>query len=109
MDPFPINLLGRKPIRKRINYVHKDQLAFYGSEDPDYSCAQFRTCYRFQENTVRWLAMKLEDDIGPIAYTNNALMLNNGFVMRLGFIQQVLSSLKLEMERGLVRAQCTES
>ena len=73
MDPFPINLLGREPIRKRINFVHKDQLAFYGSEDPDYSCAQFRTRYRFQENTVRWLAMKLEDDIGPIAYTNNAL------------------------------------
>ena len=58
---------------KRIKYHRKDQLDVYGSSDLDDSCEQFRSKYRFRENTVCWLTNKLEDQLAPLALCNNAL------------------------------------
>ena len=60
-------------VTKQINYVHKDQLEYYGSEDPDRPCEQFRKCYRFREETVTKLSKWLEPEIGPKRLTNNAV------------------------------------
>ena len=69
------NLLGvyRRPIRKRLGFVHKNQLEFYGHEDPEQSCEQFRKRYRFHEQSVKALSNMLADEIGPKSLANNAV------------------------------------
>ena len=68
-----LDILDRPPTMKRIKYQHKDQFEVYGASDLDDSCDQFRSRYRFRENTVHWLSSKLEDKLAPLAMCNGAL------------------------------------
>lgn len=68
-----LDILERPPTMKRIKYQHKDQFEVYGAADPDDTCEQFRSRYRFRENTVRWLSKKLEEELAPLAMCNDAL------------------------------------
>ena len=73
MDLAGLGILGRQAIKKRLGFVHKDQLTYYGHPDPNESCAQYHRKYRFCEQTIKELAQKLDTEIGPKAETNNAL------------------------------------
>ena len=46
MDLAGLGILGRQPIRKRLGFVHKDQLTYYGHPDQNESCDQYRRRYR---------------------------------------------------------------
>ena len=70
MDLVGLGILARQPIRKRLGFVHKDQLTYYGHPDQN---DQYRRRYRFHEQTIKELAKKLGAEIAPKAETNNAL------------------------------------
>ena len=85
MDLAGLGILGRQPIRKRLCFVHKDQLTYYGHPDQNESCDQYRRRYRFREQTSKELARQLDAEIAPKAETNNALSIKQRLHVALRF------------------------
>ena len=102
-----LDILEHPPILKRINHQHKKQLSYYGYEDLDDSCEQFRSWYRFRENTVRWLTEKLDSYLGPISMCNDALKADQRICCALRFY--ATGGFQMLMVKVLARLPCRDA
>ena len=74
--------LQRHPQRRKADYVHKDQLNFYGLGDSE---EEFRIRYRFRKDTVKVLCELLGEEFSAKSGANHAFTVHQRLCIALRY------------------------